>query len=299
MGTFRGGREISSSPIGYTDRGRGATAPGSSHPLSFMNRHPSIARRRVPSADRAQALFACPGGGEACYSRVHRAARPGDTRIPNVSSVWKPPNFGLGRSLASGVPPGAPSACFLPTALGGASDGEPGSALFLSPRFRPLHPGKERQATATQQTATIIFPLSMPETLPGGTAEHSAFHRGANGIRKSCQRIARHTARKPAADNFDPCLTRLPMKRNGQTSPVRATVSHWKRACRNAPPGASSACFFSKALGRAFFMEHPTGAPFLLPSSRQLGPRAVLEKPLLQAISSSREGTHHGNKEQR
>ena len=80
--------------------------PGSSHPLSSMNRHPSIARRRVPTADRAQALFACSGGGEACYSRVHRAARPDDTRIPNVSSVWKPPNFGLGRSLASGVPPG-------------------------------------------------------------------------------------------------------------------------------------------------------------------------------------------------
>lgn len=163
-------------------------------------------------------------------------------------------------------PPGAPSACFLPTALGGASDGEPGSALFLSPRCRPLHPGKERQSTATQQTAKIISTLPMPETLPGGTAEHSAFHRGANGIRKSCQRIARHTARKPAADNYNPCLTRLPMKRNGQTSPARATVSHWKRACRNAPPGASSACFFSKALGRAFFMEHPTGAPFLLPT---------------------------------
>ena len=63
-------------------------------------------------------------------------------------------------------PSGAPSACFLPTALGGASDGEPGSALFPSPRFRPLLPGKERQATATQPTSKNL-PISMPKTPPG------------------------------------------------------------------------------------------------------------------------------------
>ncbi len=142
-------------------------SPGNSHPLPAMNpatHHlpegaslPPIACKRfslAPSAGRRATVASIGPQGPV----IHEPR----TFLPSGNHQtldWE-------EAARRTCPSGAPSACFLPTALGGASDGEPGSALFPSPRSRPLHLGKERQATATQATSNNL-PISMPKTPPG------------------------------------------------------------------------------------------------------------------------------------
>ena len=79
-------------------------------------------------------------------------------------------------------------------------------------------------------------------------------------------RIRRRRGREPArrssaASSIFSIWTSNQPQRNGQTAPARATVSNRKSACSGALQGVLPACFFSKALGRAFCGDIPGGAP--------------------------------------
>ena len=106
-----------------------------------------------------------------------------------------------------------------------------GTVLASRPLGSLRGPAK-RQTMTVHPASTHPFPCR--RRTPAGSGEFRFPNRRAYGMTLGIKGSP-FSGRRIRDDSFDTALTRLSMKRNDQTSPAWATVSHRKSARRNAP----------------------------------------------------------------